>query len=72
MDGVKLPREIYYVQTPWHGRPYAKAAHVKAALRTHWRGSRKGISIYRLDVEGVPGWQDVTDEFLDENGQPTW
>jgi hypothetical protein len=70
-----LPQEIYYVKGSRPARPYANVAHLKSALKTRWGGYGKELRIYVVAINGLVDaclWEDVTSEFLDQEGKPKW
>jgi len=72
----KLPEEIYFIVDSHRMRPYVHQGHVKLALKGRFWYSRKSVCVYVCKPyghHGTPtGWVDITSEFLDEEGNPTW
>jgi hypothetical protein len=68
----KCPTEIYFV-TGIHakGRLYHNTGPLRLSIAGHAGRCRnaKGVKVYKLEP---PGWFDVTDRFLTEEGYAKW
>ncbi|SFI80108.1 hypothetical protein SAMN05216275_10524 [Streptosporangium canum] len=66
-----FPTEIYFVTgIRARGQLFGSTGPLKLSIQGSFRGGcAKGVKVWKLDP---PGWRDVTNQFLTEEGYKAW
>lgn len=71
----RLPATIYFIAGSQRARPYVNKGHVKLALKGRFQYELTRVRIYQAAgrmYNSELHWVDVTDQFLDAEGNPKW